>query len=70
MVGSVLTGDHRFYAVLCSCPTGQEPPVVTKEQFLWTLQVAAAAEQSWRNRSAVDLHSSATDLAGVKAELV
>ncbi|NXU44286.1 T73AS protein, partial [Drymodes brunneopygia] len=49
---------------------GQEPPVVTKEQFLWTIQVAAAAEQSWRNGSAVDLHSSATDLAGVKAELV
>ncbi|NWT61615.1 T73AS protein, partial [Erythrocercus mccallii] len=49
---------------------GQEPPVVTKEQFLWTIQVAAAAEQSWRNGSAVDLHSSATDPAGVKAELV
>ncbi|NWR23895.1 T73AS protein, partial [Emberiza fucata] len=49
---------------------GQEPPVVTKEQFLWTIQVAAAAEQSWRNRSAVDLHSSATDPPGVKAELV
>ncbi|XP_041275652.1 myo-inositol 2-dehydrogenase-like [Onychostruthus taczanowskii] len=46
---------------------GQEPPVVTKEQFLWTIQVAAAAEQSWRNGSAVDLRSSA---AGVKAELV
>ncbi|NXA77409.1 T73AS protein, partial [Thryothorus ludovicianus] len=49
---------------------GQEPPVVTKEQFLWTIQVAAVAEQSWRSRSAVDLHSSATDQAGVKAELV
>ncbi|NWW31211.1 T73AS protein, partial [Panurus biarmicus] len=49
---------------------GQEPPVVTKEQFLWTIQVAAAAEQSWRNRSALDLHSSAPDPAGVKAELV
>ncbi|KAF2979930.1 hypothetical protein EK904_013796 [Melospiza melodia maxima] len=49
---------------------GQEPPVVTKEQFLWTIQVAAAAEQSWRSRSAVDLHSSATDPPGVKAELV
>ncbi|XP_005057686.2 PREDICTED: inositol 2-dehydrogenase-like [Ficedula albicollis] len=49
---------------------GQEPPVVTKEQFLWVVQVAAAAEQSWRNRSAVDLHSSATDPAGAKAELV
>ncbi|NXQ28611.1 T73AS protein, partial [Alaudala cheleensis] len=49
---------------------GQEPPVVTKEQFLWVMQVAAAAEQSWRSRSAVDLHGSATDPAGVKAELV
>ncbi|NXB79090.1 T73AS protein, partial [Donacobius atricapilla] len=49
---------------------GHEPPVVSKEQFLWTIQVAAAAEQSWRSGSAVDLHSSATDLAGVKAELV
>ncbi|NWZ43865.1 T73AS protein, partial [Brachypodius atriceps] len=49
---------------------GQEPPVVTKEQFLWTLQVAAAAQQSWRSGSAVDLHSSATDPAGAKAELV
>lgn len=42
--------------------------MVTKEQFLWVIQVAAAAEQSWRNRSAVDLHS--TDPAGAKAELV
>ncbi|NWT70825.1 T73AS protein, partial [Prunella himalayana] len=49
---------------------GQEPPVVTKEQFLWRIQVAAAAEQSWRNGSAVDLHGGATDPAGVKAELV
>ncbi|NXW77325.1 T73AS protein, partial [Hirundo rustica] len=49
---------------------GHEPPVVTKEQFLWTIQVAAAAEQSWRNGSAVDLHSSVTDPPGVKAELV
>ncbi|NXK63248.1 T73AS protein, partial [Sylvietta virens] len=49
---------------------GQEPPVVTKEQFLCTIQVAAAAQQSWRNGSAVDLHSSATDPAGVEAELL
>ncbi|NXO38667.1 T73AS protein, partial [Locustella ochotensis] len=49
---------------------GQEPPVVSKEQFLWVIQVAAAAEQSWRNGSAVDLQSSAADPAGVKAELV
>ncbi|NXH84115.1 T73AS protein, partial [Edolisoma coerulescens] len=49
---------------------GQEPPVVSKEQFLWTIQVAAAAEQSWRNGSAVDLHSGTTGPAGVKAEVV
>ncbi|NWH90321.1 T73AS protein, partial [Aegithalos caudatus] len=49
---------------------GQELPRVTKEQFLWTIQVAAAAEQSWRKGSAVDLHSRAMDAAGVKAELV
>ncbi|NWV09354.1 T73AS protein, partial [Ptilonorhynchus violaceus] len=49
---------------------GQEPPVVTKEQFLWTIQVAAAAEQSWRNGSAVDLRSDAPGPAAVKAEVV
>ncbi|NWV31633.1 T73AS protein, partial [Grantiella picta] len=49
---------------------GQESPVITKDQFLWTIQVAAAAEQSWRNGSAVDLHSSATDPAGVKDKVV
>ncbi|NXE93570.1 T73AS protein, partial [Menura novaehollandiae] len=47
---------------------GQEPPVVTKEQLLWTIQVAAAAEQSWRSGSAVDLRSDAAGPAGVKAE--
>lgn len=41
--------------------------MVTKEQFLCTIQVAAAAQQSWRKGSAVDLRSGATDLAGVKA---
>ncbi|NWV77445.1 T73AS protein, partial [Dasyornis broadbenti] len=49
---------------------GQEPPVITKEQFLWTIQVAAAAEQSWKNGSAVDLFRGASDPAGVKAEVV
>ncbi|XP_068014273.1 inositol 2-dehydrogenase-like [Melanerpes formicivorus] len=38
---------------------GKEPPVVTKEQFLCTLQVAAAAEQSWRSGAAVDLRGAA-----------
>ncbi|XP_017599536.1 PREDICTED: inositol 2-dehydrogenase-like [Corvus brachyrhynchos] len=49
---------------------GQEPPVVTKEQLLWTIRVAAAAEQSWRKGSAVDLRSGAMDPARVKAEVV
>ncbi|NWV63417.1 T73AS protein, partial [Malurus elegans] len=49
---------------------GQELPVITKEQFLCTIQVAAAAEQSWRNGSAVDLHSGAADPAGPKAAAV
>ncbi|NXS58976.1 DHDH dehydrogenase, partial [Brachypteracias leptosomus] len=48
---------------------GKEPPVVTKEQLLWTIQVAAAAEQSWRNGSAVDLRSEALDASGIKTEL-
>ncbi|KAM9217793.1 myo-inositol 2-dehydrogenase-like [Leptosomus discolor] len=47
---------------------GKEPPVVTKEQFLWTIQVAAAAEQSWRNGSAVDLRNEAMDSPAVGAE--
>lgn len=70
MVGSVLTGDCGFHAAFVSYPTGQEPPMVTKEQFLCTIQVAAAAEQSWRKGSAVDLRSGATDPVGVKAEVV
>ncbi|NXD82272.1 T73AS protein, partial [Halcyon senegalensis] len=47
---------------------GKERPVITKEQFLWTIQVAAAAEQSWRNGSAVDLRSEAIDPSAIKAE--
>ncbi|PKU29525.1 inositol 2-dehydrogenase-like [Limosa lapponica baueri] len=49
---------------------GTEPPVVTKEQFLWTIQVAAAAEQSWRNGSAVDLRNEAIDSAVIKTEIL
>ncbi|NXP08103.1 T73AS protein, partial [Thinocorus orbignyianus] len=49
---------------------GTEPPVVTKEQFLWSIQVAAAAEQSWRNGSAVDLRSEVLGSAGIKAEML
>ncbi|NXI45366.1 T73AS protein, partial [Galbula dea] len=48
---------------------GKEPPVVTKEQFLWTIQVAAAAEQSWRNGSAVDLRNEAMDSSVIKTEI-
>ncbi|NXP72405.1 DHDH dehydrogenase, partial [Ramphastos sulfuratus] len=49
---------------------GKEPPVVTKEQFLWTLQVAAAAEQSWRSGAAVALRDEAIAPAAVKTEAV
>ncbi|NWW91865.1 T73AS protein, partial [Rhynochetos jubatus] len=49
---------------------GKEPPVITKEQFLWTIQVAAAAEQSWRNGSAVDLRNEATESSVIKTEIV
>ncbi|KAM9630749.1 myo-inositol 2-dehydrogenase-like [Morphnus guianensis] len=49
---------------------GKEPPVITKEQFLWTIQVAAAAEQSWRNGSAVDLRSEAIDSSVIKTEIM
>ncbi|NXG79466.1 T73AS protein, partial [Baryphthengus martii] len=47
---------------------GQEPPAVTKEQFIWTMRVAAAAERSWRSGSAVDPHSEATDWPAIKTE--
>ncbi|XP_074748719.1 myo-inositol 2-dehydrogenase-like [Strix uralensis] len=50
--------------------TGKEPPAITKEQFLWTIQVAAAAEQSWRNGSAVDLRSEAVAPSVIKTEIV
>ncbi|XP_037236064.1 myo-inositol 2-dehydrogenase-like [Falco rusticolus] len=49
---------------------GKEPPAITKEQFLWTIQVAAAAEQSWRNGSAVDLRNKAIDSCVIKTEIV
>ncbi|NXF42589.1 T73AS protein, partial [Oceanites oceanicus] len=49
---------------------GKEPPVITKEQFLGTIQVAAAAEQSWRNGSAVDLRNEAIDSSVIKTEIM
>ncbi|XP_071622855.1 myo-inositol 2-dehydrogenase-like [Heliangelus exortis] len=49
---------------------GKESPVITKEQFLWTIQVAAAAEQSWRNGSAVDLRNEAMDSSVIKTEIM
>ncbi|KAI1892552.1 hypothetical protein AGOR_G00134760 [Albula goreensis] len=49
---------------------GVEPPFISKEQYLWTVQVAAAAEQSWKNGSAVDLRNevSAADIMVIKTE--
>lgn len=49
---------------------GKEQPMVTKEQFLWALQVAAGAEQSWRNGTAVDLRNEAVDVAIIKTEIL
>ncbi|NXH18775.1 T73AS protein, partial [Bucco capensis] len=48
---------------------GEEAPVITKEQLLWAMQVAAAAEQSWRDGSAVDLRGAALQPAVVKTEV-
>ncbi|XP_078281291.1 inositol 2-dehydrogenase-like isoform X3 [Rhinoraja longicauda] len=48
---------------------GKEQPFITKENFLWTIQVAAAAEQSWRNGSAVDLRNEPLDGTVIKTEV-
>ncbi|XP_035237258.1 myo-inositol 2-dehydrogenase-like isoform X1 [Anguilla anguilla] len=47
---------------------GVEPPFITKEQYLWTVQVAAAAEQSWKNGSAVDLRDDSPKIMVIKTE--
>ncbi|XP_064893937.1 myo-inositol 2-dehydrogenase [Columba livia] len=49
---------------------GTEPPAVTKEQVLCAIRVAAAAQQSWRTGSAVDLRSEATDAPVIKTEIM
>ncbi|XP_055515685.1 uncharacterized protein LOC129711773 isoform X1 [Leucoraja erinacea] len=49
--------------------SGKEQPFITKENFLWTIQVAAAAEQSWRNGSAVDLRNEPLDGTVIKTEV-
>ncbi|XP_040182403.1 myo-inositol 2-dehydrogenase-like [Rana temporaria] len=49
---------------------GKECPAVTKEQYLCALQIAAAAEQSWRNGSAVDLRNEAVDISIIKTEVM
>ncbi|KAJ8257677.1 hypothetical protein GJAV_G00188500 [Gymnothorax javanicus] len=47
---------------------GVEPPFITKEQYLCTVQVAAAAEQSWKNGSAVDLRNNSPEIMVIKTE--
>ncbi|XP_063516284.1 uncharacterized protein LOC129008520 isoform X1 [Pongo pygmaeus] len=47
---------------------GKEPPEITKEQFLRAFWVAVAAEQSWWNRSAVDLPCESAEGSVVKTE--
>ncbi|XP_028921857.1 uncharacterized protein LOC103170123 isoform X2 [Ornithorhynchus anatinus] len=49
---------------------GKESPAITKEQVLWAIQVAAAAEQSWWNGSAVDLRNEAVDASIIKTEIL
>ncbi|XP_063292874.1 myo-inositol 2-dehydrogenase-like [Pelobates fuscus] len=49
---------------------GKEQPVITKEQYICALQVAAAAEQSFQNGSAVDLRSEVVDVSIIKTEIV
>ncbi|XP_018432506.1 PREDICTED: uncharacterized protein LOC108805048 isoform X1 [Nanorana parkeri] len=49
---------------------GKECPAVTKEQYLCTLQITAAAEQSWQNGSAVDLRNEAVDISSIKTEVI
>ncbi|XP_053308439.1 myo-inositol 2-dehydrogenase-like [Spea bombifrons] len=49
---------------------GKEQPMVTKEQYVCAIQVAAAAEQSWKNGSAVDLRNEAVDVSVIKTEMI
>lgn len=67
----IMAGDNTgFIQCFVPVPAGKESPVITKEQFLWTIQVAAAAEQSWRNGSAVDLRNEAIDSSVIKTEIM
>ncbi|KAM9299240.1 myo-inositol 2-dehydrogenase-like [Gastrophryne carolinensis] len=50
--------------------TGKERPEVTKEQYLAAVQVAEAAEKSWKSGSPVDLRNEAVDIKIVKTEVV
>ncbi|KAM3923923.1 myo-inositol 2-dehydrogenase-like [Leptodactylus fuscus] len=49
---------------------GISHPVITKEQYVCALQVAAAAEQSWQTGSAVDLMNEAVDVSVIKTEVI
>ncbi|XP_075695528.1 myo-inositol 2-dehydrogenase-like [Rhinoderma darwinii] len=49
---------------------GISHPVITKEQYICALQVAAAAEQSWQSGSAVDLTDEALDVSMIKSEVL
>ncbi|PKK24142.1 inositol 2-dehydrogenase [Columba livia] len=64
--------EHGTSVSLCSQTQADrtEPPTVTKEQVLCAIRVAAAAQQSWRTGSAVDLHSEATDAPVIKTEIM
>ncbi|KAG8434206.1 hypothetical protein GDO86_012541 [Hymenochirus boettgeri] len=49
---------------------GKEQPAVTKEQYTWAIQIAAAAEQSWRNSLPVNVQSEEVDVSIIKTEIV
>lgn len=49
---------------------GVSHPVITKEQYVCALQVAAAAEQSWQSGSTVDLSNEAIDVSIIKTEII
>ncbi|XP_030078421.1 uncharacterized protein LOC115482620 isoform X3 [Microcaecilia unicolor] len=61
---------RRLFQHFLRTVKGKESPVVTKEQFLWAIQVASAAEQSWQNGSAVDLRNEAVDVTVIKTEIL
>ncbi|MGH0179184.1 UNVERIFIED_CONTAM: hypothetical protein FKN15_000508 [Acipenser sinensis] len=68
-IASLDTSQHCNKSCDQRLEVRRESPFFTREQYLWTIQVAAAAEQSWRNGSAVDLRNEALDTTIIKTEV-